>query len=282
VKVDWSCDEVEAAVADYFAMLADELRGIRYNKTDHRKRLRPRLAGRSGGSVEFKRQNISAALLSIGFPYISGYKPRWNYQRPLLDEVVARLLGSNTELVALAEHDADKLVPMPTVDDVLTTLTTPPRPIPRSQVQEPKISLGVPRPPVNYLEREARNRQLGLAGEEFVIRFERARLIRAHREALASKIQHVSTLHGDAAGFDVLSFEESGTERLIEVKTTKYGADTPFFLSRNELSVSELRSSQYKLYRVFDFRERPQLFTLSGRLSKTCLLKPSTYIATLA
>ena len=72
-----------------------------------------------------------------------------------------------------------------------------------------------------------------------MINFERARLIRAGKERLAASIEHVARVRGDGDGFDVLSFEESGKERLIEVKTTKYGQDTPFFVSRNELAVSE-------------------------------------------
>ena len=134
---------------------------------------------------------------------------------------------------------------------------------------------------MNYLEREANNRSLGLAGEEFVINFERARLIHAGAEKLASKIEHVSKEKGDGAGFDVLSFEKSGDERLIEVKTTKYGAHTPFYISRNELEVSKSESVRYHLYRLFDFRERPQLFTLRGALSKTCTLDATNYVARL-
>ena len=35
----WSHEEVEAIVADYFKMLDNELRGIHYNKTEHRRAL---------------------------------------------------------------------------------------------------------------------------------------------------------------------------------------------------------------------------------------------------
>jgi hypothetical protein len=36
MPADWSRAEVEATVADYFAMLEEELRGVPYNKTAHR------------------------------------------------------------------------------------------------------------------------------------------------------------------------------------------------------------------------------------------------------
>jgi hypothetical protein len=133
---------------------------------------------------------------------------------------------------------------------------------------------------VNYLEREARNRQLGLAGEEFVVLFEQARLCSCGLEQLASQVEHVSKTRGDGDGYDVLSFEESGKERLIEVKTTKHGAETPFFVSRNELRVSKEHEPHYQLYRVFGFRSEPKFFALAGALSTTCLLDPSVYRAT--
>ena len=280
MAVDWSRLEVEAAVADYLAMLAAELSGNAYSKTEHRQKLRHLLNGRTEGSVEFKHQNISAALIRTGFPYISGYKPRWNYQRPLLDEVVAEQLSSSPALVALAERDAVRSVPIPTVDDILKALTDPPKSTAGKQAREPVSPNRLFA--TNYLEQEAKNRELGLAGEQFVINFERARLLSIKREVLASQIQHVSKLRGDGDGFDVLSFEDDGAERLIEVKTTKYGRETPFFLSRNELSVSRDRSGQYYLYRVFAFREHPQLFTLKGALSATCILEPTSYIASVA
>ena len=132
---------------------------------------------------------------------------------------------------------------------------------------------------MNYLEREASNRSLGLAGEKFVINYERARLIHAGAEKLASKIEHVAKEKGDGAGFDVLSFERSGDERLIEVKTTKYGAHTPFYISRNELEVSKSESVRYHLYRVYEFRKEAQLFTLRGAFSETCTLDATNYVA---
>jgi hypothetical protein len=269
--------EVEATVADYFQMLAAELSGVPYNKAAHRRRLVEQLDGRSAASVEFKHANISAVLIDLGFPYIAGYKPRSNYQALLFDVVSERLADSG-QLLAVAEADADQPIVVPEVDDILSILTEPPLVAPRERT----ASEPAPRRPafaVNYLEREAHNRSLGLAGEELVLNYERARLIRAGQERLAVRIEHVSRVRGDAEGFDILSFEESGHERLIEVKTTKYGEQTPFFVSRNELAVSEARSNRYHLYRLFRFKVSPQLFVLGGALSSTCTLAASTYMA---
>ncbi len=58
----WTDQENDLIVADYFAMLADDVSGRAYNKAEHRRGLLPLLNDRSEGSVEFKHQNISAVL----------------------------------------------------------------------------------------------------------------------------------------------------------------------------------------------------------------------------
>lgn len=84
---DWNLQEIELILGDYFQMLTLEIRGQSYQKSGFRERLRPKLQNRSNGSIEFKHQNISAVLVKYGLPYISGYKPRFNYQH-LLEEAV--------------------------------------------------------------------------------------------------------------------------------------------------------------------------------------------------
>ena len=107
--------------------------------------------------------------------------------------------------------------------------------------------------------------------------FERARLIEARQERLAAAVERVSRTRGDGLGFDVLSFETSGRERLIEVKTTGYSKYTPFFISRNEVRASDLHSDQYSLYRLFRFREDPKLFILPGPVRSNCRLDAVSY-----
>jgi hypothetical protein len=80
-------------------------------------------------------------------------------------------------------------------------------------------------------------------------------------------------------GFDIRSFEAEGTDRLIEVKTTGFGRQTPFFVSRNELRVSQVRDAAYHLYRVFTYHADPRLFVLDGVLDHACSLSPVQYLA---
>lgn len=274
---DWSRQEVEAIVDDYLSMLASELAGTPYSKATHRRALLPLLNGRSEQSIEFKHANISAALLEAGFPYIAGYKPRSNYQA-LLAEILAERMSGASQLQEVAAADADRPMVVPEVDDILAVLTAPPKVGSElHKVAEP--SRPTVRLTTNYIEREARNRSLGTAGEMFVLNYERARLIQVGKEVLAARIEHTSKVRGDHEGYDILSFEETGSERLIEVKTTKYGAETPFFVSRNEVSASERNSAVYQVYRLYRFRKSPKLYTLPGAISRSCQLSAASFLA---
>ena len=280
---DWSREEVGATVEDYFRMLELELRGEPYVKKAHNIALQRLLNGRSAGAVEFKHQNISAILITEGFPYIEGYKPRANVQGLLRETVVARLANAQTLIDAVAT--AVSVLPQPptlatSFGDVLVPV--PVREMRRDRVYSAPSLPSVPQLGVNYLEREANNAKLGDAGEEFVMEYERFRLRRAGKRALAERIDRVSATVGDGLGYDILSFETSGRERLIEVKTTSFGQMTPFFASKKEVDVSEMRSTEFNLYRVFRFGREPKLFVLPGSLRETCVLDPSQYRVSLA
>lgn len=282
LAVDWSRTEVDLAIADYLAMLSKDLRGDDYNKTAHRRALSLLLDNRSDGSIERKHQNISAVLISLGYPYIDGYKPLGNYQG-LLHERVAAILSIDQVISDVVRAAVDKPAVDAVVTDILGRLVEPPA---SSDWVYPVSGERAPRDPiprrVNYLEREARNASLGLAGERFVVDFERARLAHSGRERLAERVEHVSVALGDGLGFDVRSFEPDGSDRLIEVKTTAGGKQTPFFLSRNEVEVSRGSEDAYHLYRVFAFRRDPRLFTVRGALDRVCTLDPIQFSARIA
>ena len=252
MAADWSLAEVEAITSDYLSMLARELRNEPYNKSEYRKRLKERLVDRTDGSIERKHQNISAILIESGFPCVSGYKPLYNYQEMLREIVLARL-GDDGSLPRLAEAEVTRpLKPSPTVPDVLG---------------------------LDYLALEARNGALGQAGEELALAYEVARLRHLGKPKLADRVEPVSRTRGDGLGYDIRSFETSGEDRFIEVKTTGFGKDTPFYVTRTELRFSVESALQFHLYRLFQFRKEPKMFSLNGALDKTCVLDPSQFIA---
>ena len=275
---DWSSEEVEAAVSDYVAMLEAEIRGEPYNKAEHNRALQQLLGRRTRGSIERKHQNISAVLLDLGFPYIEGYKPLGNYQDLLRSVIESRLDSSHRlrELVAQAVVATPKLPRLP--KDLLSIEAQAPEGDDESYVptgHDRRRRTGAKR---DYLAIEARNSALGLEGERLVLRFEHERLWRAGRRELADRIEHVSQTRGDGLGYDILSFETNGRERLLEVKTTRFGPWTPFFVSRNELRVSEEMGERYRICRLYAFERKPRLFTLSAPLERTCRLEAVEFV----
>ena len=257
-------------------MLALELSGKPYNKKDHNRLLREHLDDRSHGSVEFKHQNISAVLDGMGLPYIDGYKPRGNVQA-LLRKVVGERVSPLREQLS-REISAPQEVP--SLTDILQIQVDPPKPGLVAAEAQAQYTLPRHNPkPFDYVQREAENRSLGDAGETLIVSYERTRLERAGRDHLARSVEQVSKTVGDHLGYDIHSYEENGRDRFVEVKTTRYGKRTPFYISTGEIQFSKANIDTYQLYRVFEFRERPRLFTLPGDVERHVTLRATNYRA---
>lgn len=267
---DWSAGEIDLIVADYFDMLRLERAGEPYVKAERNWALQE-LTHRSRGSIEFKRQNISAVLLRLGMDWIPGYKPMANFQKALIGGIERFL-----------DHQIDILVPpSPSIitgvaDD--STLFIEPAPTVAANLSEPKSLTRLVRK-FDPAVRDAANRVLGKRGEERVFFSERSRLKAEGRNDLASKVRWVSEEDGDGAGYDVRSFDVSGFERLLEVKTTIGGDITPFFLTENERSLSAERPAEFRLFRLYDFNRNPRAFELVPPLEHAIALRPTIYRA---
>ena len=270
----WTDEENDLIVADYFAMLTDDLAGHPYNKTEHRRRLMPLLRNRSDGSIEFKHQNISAVLKGLGEDWIPGYKPAFNFQMTLVDAVarwlafhpawLGRLPGSRPA-TGLQEAAPIWIGPPP-------TLSNQPPP------QELERMLHIARK-FDVAGRDERNRALGRAGEERVLAHERATLNGAGRGDLAHKVRWVSEEDGDGAGYDIASFVPDGQARLIEVKTTNGWERTPFHITCNELAVADERRSEWCLFRLWNFTRAPKAFELYPPLDAHVTLTAIAFVA---
>ncbi len=274
MKDSWSKIEVALIVADYFDMLIKELNRIPYKKTDHRRQILPLLHNRSEGSIEFKHQNISAILINLGRPYINGYLPRYNYQGLLEGEVIDYLID-HSEIESYFQQFVEKDIIKPQIRlDFDRIIVSPPEVI---NVIDPKVFYQ-PKPiEINYLEKEQLNKALGLYGEEVVIEYEKWNLIKLGKDNLADKIEWVSKEIGDGAGFDILSKNLNGTDKYIEVKTTRLGKETPFFFSSNELQFSINKALDYHLYRLFNAENDVKLFQKKGALNDICKSVPTMY-----
>ncbi len=268
---DWTPEENRTIVAVYLEMLDAELKGERYVKADYNREVQA-ATGRSPKSVDYKFANISAALLRLGHPWIPGYKPMPNIQGALLVETQTQLEGwSHVErvvarLLSQAQH------PRP---DFMWTDSDPPQVDLRDEWS--RRTHGVT---PDYVAIDAQNRSLGLAGEQAVVERERRHLRLVGRKDLADRVEHVSQTRGDGLGYDVLSFDSTGEERFIEVKTTRQPREWPMILTENEVRFSRAERGRFRLHRVFDYSERGAgVYELRGPLEETCKVHPISYRA---
>lgn len=274
----WSEDEVQRIIEDYFEMFLAEIEAEPYNKAEHRRRLSPVLRDRSHGSIERKHMNISAVLRDLNMPFIDGYKPYSNYQSLLAEKVIGFLI-EHPEI----EERLQKLTEEQPMQEGLSpirfeSLLVPP-PQRRSASAKQQIEIRQSPKGIDYVEMDTRNRRLGHLGEEFILEFERTKLVSAGKGDLANKIEWVAETKGPTMGFDISSFSESGQPIQIEVKTTNHGARFPFKITSNELGTSRRYISSYRLYRLFRFSRNRRLFILSPPLEKRCRLEPKLYQA---
>jgi hypothetical protein len=259
-------------VEAYAEMQRLERSGMPFSKSDFRRRVEEQCPGRSRGSIEYKFQNVSAILDESGLAWIEGYKPARNYQK-LLAEEVAAFLTSGGGLKDKPEPPTDRTQPVP--DPSSSVVAAPPA----SEAAEAGRAGLTPTQAskIDYASADARNRSLGLAGEAFVVELERARLQQANRPDLAAKVRHVAEEDGDGLGYDVSSFTTGGEPIYIEVKTTRSGPNSPFFMSPAEFEFAEKEQSSYRLARVFNWGERPLVFELTWDRLSTLKKEPHLF-----
>lgn len=274
---DWSEDEVQSTVADYFEMLRLEADGLAYNKSEHNEMLRKQLNGRSKASVELKHQNISAVLAGLGLPFIQGYKPRGNSQLLLRKAVQEYVIQHSVAVGKIV--DALEEVKTPAEKSYLAVLVDSPAKEERQKLVVPApVRQRLPRK-LDYAARDEANRKLGRSGEHWVIGYEQHRLTEMGHPELFQQLDWVSETRGDGAGYDILSFENEVLHRYIEVKATNGGIATSFIVSHNELEFSRETDDQFYLYRVFQLSSDPRLFILRGDLSNQLYLTPLDFRA---
>jgi hypothetical protein len=268
-RTPWTSAELDLIVADYFSMLYEDLAGRKYVKAHHNANM-ARLTARKTGAIEFKYQNVSAVLDELGMPWIPGYIPMRNYQAAILPAIERYLLKDAT----LPNY-------VPVIQDAET--------IPAEQVfvdaptlaplreQEPELRRLIRK--FDPIERDRKNRALGKAGEEFVVEIERKRLCDYGRADLSKAVRWTAQEEGDGAGFDVLSYDRSGSSRLLEVKTTNGSRRTAFYISDNEYQVSKRHEDDWRIYRVFSFAKTPRIFVISPPLETSVHLQPQAWKA---
>lgn len=132
---------------------------------------------------------------------------------------------------------------------------------------------------VDFDEINKRNKEIGEAGELFVLNYEINRL----GQPLGDKVRHVAKEDGDGAGYDILSYSLDGQVRFIEVKTTTGSLETPFYLTENERLFLEMYGDEAEIVRVYNFNinsKTGDIFRISGdEFLKTITLQTIGYKA---
>lgn len=265
----WSDEEIKTTIDVYFRMLTLELSGESYSKAEFRREVERDVA-RSSAAVEYKFNNVSAVLDDMGAVWIPGYKPLRNVQERLRTVVQERFE---------ADHDLRSFMLKAVAAEVVETAEL------GGEVKPPIVDWpdasgnrgGVVA--IDFAAIEATNRALGNAGEMTVLDAERARLRQGGRDDLAAEVRHVSVLDGDGLGYDIQSFHDLTDQPVyIEVKTTRFGRELPFFVSRNEVETSMNIGPAYRLRRLYRYGKRDAgFYTLPGPLTRHARLKPDTF-----
>lgn len=267
---DWTQDEIDLVVADYFDMRDKFLRGEDFVKARHYERI-IETTGRTKPSVERKYMNISAALERLSLPWLKGYAPLRNFQNALLKSVEHFVAQEwNGEIMPGGKNKE--------FDEEMEIYVEP-----APQRSEPVVS---DNPELERIARkfdaalrDERNRKTGYAGEKRVMSAEISRLKQAGRPDLAKRVQWVSQELGDGAGYDIKSYTVDGHERFLEVKTTIGHKRTPFFLSRNEKEFSDEASENFRIYRLYNWGQQPRAFLIEPPLESRLIVEPSAYRA---
>lgn len=120
----------------------------------------------------------------------------------------------------------------------------------------------------------------GFISEKLVVHKEKSDLIKRGKPELAKKVRWVSQ-DQDGLGFDVLSFNEDGSEKYIEVKTTTLSnVNQPFNISKNEILTSEKKNENFWIYRVYELKsDKPKFYKIQGPVEENFILEATSFLA---
>jgi hypothetical protein len=289
---DWDEEELDLIVQTYFAIF-DGIPTAKRGFKAHMKRELDAQIHRGIKSIDFKLGNLSFIATQIGIPALPGFAPAPKAQKGPIYRAFDRYVSAHSEVLADSAFLPDPSVmeyggvSEPAAAPLLEHDATTPRdmlpigPVPELSQSKEARPEGLVRLIRKYdpAGREHRNRTLGRIGEKLVLRHEIARLIAADQMKLALKVEWTSEVHGDGAGYDIRSFEPDGSDRLIEVKATKGGPTTDFYLTRTEREVSMERPDAWRLYRVHTLPTEPKLFVMPPPLEDSVRLEPESWRA---
>lgn len=267
----------EILVQNYFIMLDAEMQGELYSKADHRNRILKELGESDADAVDLAHRHISAVLAETGLPFADSFPPEGGFD-DAMEKAVHVFIEANPELVEALWIDqvpAASSIPVELDDARAYWAPVPERIDFRPSGRPAWHPAGVNE--IDYRVRESRNRNLAIAGERFVLAFERARLREAGLKESMDQVAWQSQTFGDSFGYDIRSVEADGGERLVCVKATNYGPRFPFVLSAREVERARENTSRFFIYRIFRFSRGAKLFILPASGLALDRLEPVVY-----
>lgn len=132
-------------------------------------------------------------------------------------------------------------------------------------------------------ERINRNKKdIGNRGENAVLNFEKNKLIKLGLNELANMVR---LSDNDSVGFDIVSYNQDGTEKHIEVKTNSGSSNKimDFYLTDNELEKMD-NDPCYNLYYLFNIKKNPKIHIVNKKIlleQKNTFLQPVLYKVTI-
>ncbi|MCL1690088.1 hypothetical protein CMU59_09625 [Elizabethkingia anophelis] len=165
------------------------------------------------------------------------------------------LIKLTADFIFENDHHYDRLIEMAwgetKIENVFTDHLTK-RARPNSTLNElPKLNPTFKGVDTDFIQKNIEDKELGDLGEELVRLYE---ILILENKGLKELSKNVCIVP-DGKGFDILSFFDNGTEKYIEVKTTRQGEKTPFNLSINEKLFAEKNNDNYVIYRLYNYNE---------------------------
>lgn len=263
---DWTLEEVQMAVSEYFRLYRAQIDGDYVRKRDFRRSLAA-IPSRNESAVSRKFSNISAILEEAQLPIVQGFTGLGNKQT-LLSAVLYDWVRDHPDVF---DHPLAS-VPLPALD-LAGVEVEPPSVIRVSRAKKERKAARV-----DFAAQDERNRILGRAGEQWALQVLKFELTVAGRADLADRVVWVSDTHGDGLGYDIGSFSADGEPQFIEIKTTNGGQAAPFIVTENEVRASE-EEAGYVLMRIFNFSQNARFYRLHGPLTQSCALTPIVFSA---
>lgn len=217
--------------------------------------------------------NKYVAELIAKHKFIQNGKKIYGVLENVISTVPPAFVADFIEGYTKSGESADNSIVVYETENIKSTATS------LNKVKVPKLSKKPCATPVSskktkhdFIKEHIRNTDIGERGEKLVFEEEKKKLKDAVRIGKISTMEGLLewvSLEDDGAGYDIRSYDVDAKQIIyIEVKTTTSGKYTPFFMSEDEIKFSKTNASEYRLYRIYNFKNNvADYYELTGDIS---------------